>query len=105
MARGFRDRKEPENAMVVYERLCALQPTDVLNHLFHARAAADAGQVLRLGNLKVCHRLAPLDPACFATMGEFLLEQKRPKEGAWYLRKAVCVRSQSRWSSALYPSS
>lgn len=102
MAEVYRDRKEPENAMVVYERLCALQPTDVLNHLFHARAAADAGQVAKAeGILKYAIALAPLDPACFATMGEFLLEQKRPKEGAWYLRKAVAL-DPSRDGRVLY---
>ncbi|MCU0711683.1 MAG: hypothetical protein MUC43_06460 [Pirellula sp.] len=102
MADVYRDRKEPENAMVVYERLCNLQPTDVLNHLFHARASADAGQIAKAeGILKYAIALAPLDPACFATMGEFLLEQRRAKEAAWYLRKAVAL-DPSREGRTLY---
>jgi tetratricopeptide (TPR) repeat protein len=102
MADVYRDRQEPQNAMVVYERLCALQPTDVLNHLFHARAAADAGKVAKAeGILKYAIALAPLDPACFATMGEFLLEQRRAKEAAWYLRKAVSL-DPSREGRTLY---
>ncbi len=92
MADVYRDRQEPQNAMIVYERLSSLQPTDVLNHLFHARASADAGYIAKAeGLLKYAVALAPLDPACFATMGEFLLEQGRAKEAAWYLRQAVAL--------------
>ena len=90
MADVYRDKAEPQNAMVVYERICSLQPTDVLNHLFHARAAADAGHREKAeGILKYAIALAPLDPACFSSMGEFLLEQGRAKEAVWYVRQAV----------------
>jgi tetratricopeptide (TPR) repeat protein len=102
MADVYRDRQEPQNAMVVYERLCSLQPTDVLNHLFHARASADAGHFAKAeGLLKYAVALAPLDPACFATMGDFLLEQGRAKEAAWYLRQAVAL-DPSREGRSLY---
>lgn len=102
MADVYRDRQEPQNAMVVYERLCSLQPTDVLNHLYHARASADAGHIAKAeGILKYAVALAPLDPACFATMGEFLLEQGRAKEAAWYLRQAVSL-DPSREGRSLY---
>lgn len=102
MAEVYRDRQEPQNAMVVYERLCSLQPTDALNHLYHARASADAGHFAKAeGILKYAIALAPLDPACFATMGEFLLEQGRAKEAAWYLRQAVSL-DPSREGRLLY---
>jgi tetratricopeptide (TPR) repeat protein len=102
MADVYRDRREPQNAMVVYERLCSLQPTDVLNHLYHARASADAGHLAKAeGILKYAVALAPLDPACFATIGEFLLEQGRAKEAAWYLRQAVSL-DPSREGRSLY---
>jgi Tfp pilus assembly protein PilF len=102
MAEVYRDRQEPQNAMVVYERLCSLQPTDALNHLYHARASADAGHIAKAeGILKYAIALAPLDPACFATMGDFLLEQGRAKEAAWYLRQAVSL-DPSREGRLLY---
>ena len=102
MAEVYRDRQEPQNAMVVYERLCSLQPTDALNHLYHARASADAGHIAKAeGILKYAIALAPLDPACFATMGEFQLEQGRAKEAVWYLRQAVSL-DPSREGRLLY---
>ncbi|XZE19427.1 hypothetical protein SH449x_004746 [Pirellulaceae bacterium SH449] len=92
LAEVYRDREEPQNEMVVYERICKLEPNDALNYLFYARAAADAGHAEKAeGILKHAIAMAPLDPALFAAMGEFLLERGRAKDAVWYLRQAVSL--------------
>ena len=102
MTQVYRDKGEPQNEMVVYERICSLQPTDVLNHLYHARASADAGYIEKAeAILKYAIALAPLDPACYATMGEFLLEHRRASEAVWYLNQALSLEP-SREGRLLY---
>jgi tetratricopeptide (TPR) repeat protein len=102
LAGVYRNKAEPQNEMVVYERICKLEPTDPLNYLLYARAAADAGHVEKAeGIIKHTIAMAPLDPACFAAMGEFLLEQGRPQDAAWYLRQAIAI-DPSREGRLLY---
>lgn len=102
LADVYRDKGEPQNEMVVYERLCKLEPNDALNYLFYARAAADAGHAEKAeGVLKHAIAMAPLDPALFAAMGEFLLERGRAKDAVWYLRQAISL-DPSREGRLLY---